>query len=162
MLRNFLKSMIIWGNLLKNEINKYNENIPKVFEISYGACLGPLKYFSLKIDGKILRIPELLLFPGPNEIIPTDEEWKDFWKKMDQLGIWKWLKEYSPQYTYVSDGYYWKVNMELGDKKIESSGFNAYPGDNGEIVDMSMTRSFKIFLDAVEILTGLEIERYDD
>ena len=145
---------------MKNEINKYIENIPKIFEISYGAYLGPFNYFSLKLeDGKFLHPSE---FFDSNEIIPSEEEWKDFWIKMDQISIWNWLEHYYPQNIQVLDGYYWNLKIQLGNNKIESSGSNAYPGDNGEIVDMAMTIPFKMFLDAIENLTGLEIKRYDD
>lgn len=144
-----------------------NEIVPKVFEINYCAYLG-MKNFSLKIeDGKtlIILLPydfDFKFYPN-KDIIPSEEEWKDFWKIVDQIGMWNWLEQYSPQYNEVWDGYYWNLKIQLGNKKIESSGSNAYPGKQiGEIVDADMSSSFKMFLEAVEKLTGVKIDRYED
>jgi hypothetical protein len=146
---------------MKNEI-KTLELVPKVFDIKYGLSLGP-KNFSVKIeDQTIFPVSDFLQSANTNKKIPSDEEWKDFWIKLEQIGIWKWNKSYSPQDMLVLDGTVWNIKIEFGNKKIESSGSNAYPGNNIGETNMNMSKSFKKFLDALEELTGSKIERYDD
>jgi hypothetical protein len=86
---------------MKSKINKSNEIVPKVFEIAYGPCMG-LKNFSIKIeDGKIISSDDFLLFPNSKEyIIPTEKEWQRFWRKMDRIDIWNWIKNYDPPINY--------------------------------------------------------------
>ena len=78
---------------------------------------------------------------------------------MDKIGLWNWQESYIPQNMIVLDGYHWNLRIELGDNIIESSGSNAYPGEDiGEIVDMDKSKSFKQLLNAVKKLTGVEIK----
>ena len=148
---------------MKNKINKSTEIIPKVFMITYGSYRG-MNNFSITIeDGKILPSDKFHYFKKVHEfIIPSEKEWKEFWKKMDQINIWNWCGDYEPE-GQVLDGYFWNLKIKLSDKKIKSSGSNAYPGDAiGEIIDYHISSSFKMFLDAVEELTKMEIKRYED
>lgn len=142
-------------------IYKSPELIPSVFEFSYGPCLI-LNSFSVKVkDGKIIPSSDFLLFPNfDNEyIIPTKEEWDRFWKKMDKIGIWNWMEYYYPQETMVLDGVNWNLKIEVGKRKIECSGSNAYPGEEiGDIIDVDKSRPFEKFLYAFERLTGLRIK----
>lgn len=145
---------------MKNKNKKSNDVVPKVFEFRYGACLSLLN-FNMKIDnGKILPADEYFLFPNTDkDIIPSEKEWQVFWKKIDKIGLWNWQESYTPQNMIVFDGYHWNLRIELGDRKIECSGSNAYPGEEiGEIVDMNKSKSFKRFLNAIKKLTGLEIK----
>ena len=141
-------------------MKKSNEIIPKVFLITYGSHRG-MNNFSITIeDGKILPSDEFPHLKKVYEfIIPSEQEWIEFWKKMDQIDIWNWSRDYEPE-GEVLDGYFWNLKIELGDKKIKASGSNAYPGDSiGEIIDLHISSSFKMFLDAVEELTKMEIQR---
>ena len=148
-------------DLMKNEIDKSNEIIPKVFEFSYGPVMYP-KGFNIKIEnGKIIPADEFLLFPNFDNdfIIPSEEEWMKFWDKMNKIGIWNWIKSYYPKDVEVLDGTRWTLKIELGDKKFESSGTNAYPGENiGEIIDLDKSKSFKKFLNALKSLTSIQIK----
>ena len=143
-----------------NEIDKSNKIIPKVFEFSYGPVMYP-KGFHIKIEnGKIIPANEFLLFPNIDNdfIIPSEGEWKKFWDKMDKIGIWNWIKSYYPKDVEVLDGTHWTLKIELGDKKFESSGSNAYPGDNiGEIIDLDESKSFKKFLNALDHLLASKL-----
>ena len=145
---------------MTKEIDKPNEIIPKVFEFSYGPVMYP-KGFHIKIEnGKIIPTNEFLLFPNIDNdfIIPSEEEWKKFWDKMDKIGIWNWIKSYYPKDVEVLDGTHWTLKIELGDKKFESSGSNAYPGDNiGEIIDLDESKSFKKFLNALDHLLASKL-----
>jgi hypothetical protein len=51
------------------------------------------------------------------------------------------------------DGDRWNIRIQVGDKKIECSGSNAYPGKNGEIVEYKMI--FRRFLMAITKLLDI-------
>jgi hypothetical protein len=149
------------GDLMTKEIDNSNEIIPKVFEFSIGPVIHPLG-FNIKIkNGKIIPADDYLLFPNFDNdfIIPSEEEWMKFWDKMDKIGIWNWIESYYPQDVMVLDGTNWTLKIKLGNKKFESSGSNAYPGENvGEIIDVDKSKSFKKFLNALTSLTGIKIK----
>ena len=149
------------GDLMIKEIDKSNEIIPKIFEFSYGPDMYP-KGFHIKIqNSKIVPADDFLLFPNFDNdcIIPSEEEWKKFWDKMDKIGIWNWIESYSPQDVEVLDGLSWNLKIELGNRKFESSGSNAYPGENvEESVHPNQSKSFKKFLNAFKSLTGIQIK----
>ena len=92
-----------------------------------------------------------------NYIIPSEEEWKKFWDKMDKIGIWEWIDNYTLEDDlYTLDGSSWNLKIELGNKKVESSGSNYYPGENIEEIVPDQLESFKKFLNALRSLTGFE------
>jgi len=134
--------------------------IPEIFEFSYGSVLY-LNRFAIKIEeGKILPESDFMLFPNFDNdyIIPSEEAWIKFWKKMDNIGIWDWMEHYQPQNVIILDGYRWDLKIVLGNKKLECSGLNAYPGDEiGEIIDSNKSKSFNRFINAVKTLTGIQI-----
>jgi hypothetical protein len=73
---------------MKNNINKSDDVVPKVFEFNIGSCLD-LNNFSVKIEnGRIVPARDYLLFPNFDNdyIIPTVEEWENFWKKLYKIG----------------------------------------------------------------------------
>ena len=145
------------GDLMTNEIDKSNELIPKVFEFRYEGSVDPYS-FKIKIEnGKILFA--LDSFPSgyfDNYIIPSEEEWKKFWDKLDKLRIWKWVENYDYPDFVVLDGTSWDLKIELGDKTLKSSGSDAYPGENIEEIVPDQSESFKKFLNALRSLTGFE------
>jgi hypothetical protein len=123
---------------MKNSIKKSEDIVPKVFEFNIGSCLD-FNNFSVKIEnGRIVPAHDHLLFPNFDNdyIIPTVDEWENFWKKMDKIGVWDWIESYSPQHSFFDDGTTWNLKIEVGTRKFECSGLNAYPGDEiGEIID---------------------------
>ena len=133
---------------MKNNINKSQDIVPKVFEFNYGPVLYPYS-FKIKIEnGKIVPANDFLLFPNFDNdfIIPTEEEWENFWKKMDKIGVWNWIEYYSPQHVMVDEGYNWNLKIEVGITKFECSGSNAYPGDEiGEIIERTNQKTLKDF-----------------
>ena len=122
-----------------------------------GGSVDPFS-FNIKIEnGKIVFAFDS--FPSgysDNCIIPSEEEWLKFWDKMDKIGIWKWIEDYYCQDLMVLDGSSWNLKIELGDKIVESSGSNAYLGENIKESDPNQSKSFKKFLNALRSLTGFE------
>ena len=58
----------------------------------------------------------------------TDEQIDLFWKRLDELDVWNWDKEYHDPDTL--DGTQWnlKINKQ-GKRKLKIFGSNAYPGN---------------------------------
>ncbi len=144
---------------MTKEINKSNEIIPKVFELRYEE--GRMLYsFKIKIEnGKIVFAYDSFIFRKyDNYIIPSEEEWMKFWDKMDNIRVWNWMDNYDCPDVLVDDGSSWNLKIELGDKKVESSGSDYYPGENVEEIVSDQSESFKKFLDALRSLTGFEFK----
>ena len=81
------------------------------------------------------------------KIIPTSEEWEDFWYYLDEIKIWDWYEDYrvTCRDSCVEDDE-WEVDIVFGDMKVESHGANSYPP------------TFRELLKAIEELTGIIIE----
>ncbi|EKF86000.1 hypothetical protein A994_05921 [Methanobacterium formicicum DSM 3637] len=81
------------------------------------------------------------------KIIPSNEEWEDFWYYLDEIKIWDWYEDYrvTCRDSCVEDDE-WEVDIVFGDIKVESHGANSYPP------------TFREFLKAIEELTGILIE----
>ncbi len=81
------------------------------------------------------------------KIIPSNDEWEDFWYYLDEIKIWDWYEDYrvTCRDSCVEDDE-WEVDIVFGDMKVESHGGNSYPP------------TFREFLKAIEELTGILIE----
>ncbi|WP_292756087.1 hypothetical protein [Methanobacterium sp.] len=106
-------------------------------------------FFSLKWEDQCLVIKQFSKHENQDEqkIIPSDEEWEDFWHYIDEIKIWDWYEEYrvTCEDSCVEDDE-WEVDIIFGDLKVESHGANSYPP------------TFREFLKAIEELTGIIIE----
>lgn len=127
---------------------KMNEIHPITLLIKYEA-FNEGYLFSLKWEDNVLVIKQLSKNKNQNEqkIIPSNEEWEDFWYYLDEIKIWNWYEEY--RVTCLDScvqGDEWEVDIVFGDMKVESHGANSYPP------------TFREFLKAIEELTGILIE----
>ena len=59
-------------------------------------------------------------------INPSVKDWGRFKKEVDRIGVWQWDERYE---TPALDGTSWRVHIEWGQEKIDSSGSNCYPGN---------------------------------
>jgi hypothetical protein len=57
---------------------------------------------------------------------PPPAAWGRFWAVVDRLDVWTWAESYEWP-GEVMDGTYWSVALERGDRRVRSSGSNAYP-----------------------------------
>jgi len=134
---------------MKDKIDN-SDVIPEIFEFSYVPFLGPSKLFRFE-NGEFF--PSHNILENNEKIVPTEKQWMRFWEKIDKLGVWEWSEHYIiPEYVYI-DGDSWNLKIQLGDKKIEYSGSNAYPGKDGEIVENKIT--FRRLLLALNKLIGV-------
>lgn len=135
---------------------KSEDIIPKKFEFSYGyALLHGMPDLELK-DGKFVEeFPFYHGFCTPLEIEPAKEQWIEFWKKIDEIGIWNWNEDYDT--ADFLDGIEWRIKIVLGDRKIESCGSNAYPDLNPKNIRRVLTPTFEGFLYVFKKLTGIDM-----
>jgi hypothetical protein len=60
------------------------------------------------------------------ELQPSEATWREFWRGLDQLGVWNWEAYYEPEYP-TCGGTQWGVWIERGDRLLKSSGRDAWP-----------------------------------
>jgi hypothetical protein len=76
------------------------------------------------------------------------ESWAIFWKRLDEAKVWSWKEHYAPAKD-EPDGTVWTVRLDWSNRKVSSSGTNAYPD----------LKQFGIFKAAVaELLGGRKFE----
>ena len=86
---------------------------------------------------------------GTVELHPSPAQWQRFWATLDRIGVWQWGSSYRDD--SILDGPRWYVEIEVGAKRIESYGSNAYP----ERVEISRGQApFQRFCRAVSRLVG--------
>jgi hypothetical protein len=56
---------------------------------------------------------------------PTDQQWVDFLRVLDSLGVWGWSPEYHD--PGVVDGTSWSVEISSGERSLASRGSNRFP-----------------------------------
>ena len=78
---------------------------------------------------------------------PTEEDWIEFWKKINDLDVWGWEESY---HNLCLDGEDWSLSIEHEGKSISSEGGNAYPGVKG----IGYGKVFTNFLQAIDSLIG--------
>ena len=84
------------------------------------------------------------------EVQLSERKLKNFWKKMDQIDVWKWEKDYSPM-GGVCDGHVWELRLRSKEGKAKVvNGHQEYP------------RNFNKLIKALNNLFGSEIEEVED
>lgn len=124
----------------KKEVIMYDEGFN---DIGQNIC----EYIS---DKGILRRGDGLLdtsYPkGANEIKADEDKLNQFWKRLDEIDIWSWNKEYSTPQP-VADGHCWELSLRNKDGKAKHvTGHEMYPSN------------FQKFIDALNKLFQVKIE----
>ncbi len=107
-------------------------------QLMYQYCDAPLSWN--QIDAK--------------EIFPTVQQWIDFKTVINSINAWEWVPNY---FTLgVCDGTQWELKINYGNKRIKSSGCNAYPGTKDDDMNFNLSRTpeFTAFVDALALLLG--------
>ena len=98
--------------------------------------------------------PEILELKAENkgsimqglEVQLTERKIQNFWKKMDELDVWGWEKNYS--FGEICDGHLWKLHLRNKEGKVKiSKGHQEYP------------HNFKKVINALNNLFGSEVEK---
>lgn len=106
-------------------MQKNSSNIvPKklLFEIGgYGSSS-----FKIELKGNTLKYYDGLPFEFREVEIfkPSDQEWKQLRKVLNEVEIWKWSRQYESD---VLDGTQWSLEISYEDISMKSYGNNAYP-----------------------------------
>lgn len=58
-------------------------------------------------------------------IHPSPDDWDDFWKRLESLGVWSWEKEYVQH--DVCDGTNWSLELKRRGASFSAAGSNAFP-----------------------------------
>ena len=118
--------------------------------------------FNVLLKGKTLEYTNYGFGGGAPKkhkiITPTKEQWRKFWKALDDIKIWQWQARYDVD---VVDGTSWSLEIEQSGAKagkIKSEGDNGYPLSIESLEKMSIypTPIYKKYLAAVQALIGKE------
>ena len=92
---------------------------------------GP-EILELKADNKGNVIGEGL--PGL-EVQLTERKIKNFWKKMDEIDVWSWEKNYS--IGEICDGHMWKLHLRNKEGKAKVvNGHSEYPHHFDDLINL--------------------------
>ena len=126
-----------------------------IFPPNYNVVLDgkTLTYWAQTLDSKTQKPVE-----ASKTITPSPERWREFWKSMDEVGLWRWRPRYED--PRLADGTHWSVEADHAGRSVRSQGHNLYPGQEtlpgpGEIRADSGPL-FEKYLAAVEKLLGGE------
>ena len=114
------------------------------YEANSFPSLGP-EILELKADNKgSIKVEGFM-----EEIQLTERKIKNFWKKMDEIHIWNWEKNYS--IGEICDGHMWKLYIRNKEGKAKVViGHSEYP------------HNFNILIKALNNLFGSKIETIED
>ncbi|RLA23074.1 MAG: hypothetical protein DRQ62_06930 [Gammaproteobacteria bacterium] len=93
-------------------------------------------YF-VRLDNESLQYGKSIGSPECGEIevsvVPSERKWKNFKKKLDDIGIWKWKRNYN--HPHILDGTQWELEIVYNDQRVKSYGSNSYPDEFNELKD---------------------------
>jgi hypothetical protein len=91
--------------------------------------------------------------PERARVCPTMEQWREFRREVDAIGVWRWRAQYST--PGVADGTQWSLDVTYSDRAVRTQGSNNYPGDTQESFGVpSGSKAFTRYLKAVQRLLG--------
>ncbi len=120
---------------------------PTTLSIAIGGYTGNSYAVEMTEDGLIYR--SFSYGYEPNQVMPVTpdgEAWDAFRQALDDLDVWNWRPDYVNE--SIMDGTNWHVEIEWGEKRVQSGGSNGYPGGR------ESSRQFSGFLKAVSQLIG--------
>ena len=92
---------------------------------------GP-EILELKADNRGSIIEEGAMQGIESEL--TERKIKNFWKKMDELNVWNWEKNYS--FGEICDGHMWQLNLRNKEGKVKvSKGHSEYPYNFKKVIN---------------------------
>lgn len=86
-------------------------------------------------------------------VCPTIEQWREFRRELDAIGVWSWRAQYSN--PRVADGTQWSLDVTYPDRAVSTQGSNNFPGDTPDSFGVfSGSKAFTKYLKAVQRLLG--------
>ena len=124
-----------------------------IFPPNYNVTLNgdTLTYWVQSLDPATQKPLEI-----SQTIKPSPEQWREFWKSMDEVGLWSWKPVYED--FHLMDGTHWSVQATHDGRSVRSRGRIYFPGQDtpdkpGEIRNDSGPL-FEKYLAAVRKLIG--------
>lgn len=81
------------------------------------------------------------------------ERWRAFRRELDGLSVWSWKKNYKPRVD-CCDGESWSFSAVYTDRRVQTSGSNAYPDYDDPLESDDRTELFESFCSAISRLIG--------
>ena len=146
-----------WDDIKDLKLPDFGRVRPLKLEFSIGGFFNGSLYVKL-INGQLMHYHSHAPLPwdqaDAKEILPTVQQWIDFKTVIKSINAWEW----GPNYLTpgVCDGTQWELNINYGNKRIKSSGSNAYPGTKDDDISFncSSTPEFNAFVDVLGVLLG--------
>lgn len=127
--------------------------IPQQFHARIGGFMG--NTYEVQLQDGSLQYTKSGRGHKPQHfrVRPTMEQWRDFRRELDAIGVWQWRPQYST--PGVADGTQWSLEVTYPDRTIRSQGNNDYPGAASDPSGVpSGSKAFSRYLKAVQRLVG--------
>jgi hypothetical protein len=104
--------------------DKMQEIFPKKFIVEYVFFVPSASNKIELIDNKLVFSNEYGAFErnvSNKEVILKEEDWIQFWNKLDEINVWNWEKEYKFDESEINaDGDISKIKIVLNDKILDT------------------------------------------
>ena len=153
--RIFLFALVVVATIARPVIAADTDPVPKRFSTTIGGKLGPS--YSVELKDGALTYEAFEWGGGPLResvrIVPTAEQWRSFYKSLDEIDVWRWRRTYIN--NNIRDGTSWSLAIETPDQKLTTGGSNSYPGVAGKLSNREIPpKEFMAYLAAVRVLIG--------
>jgi len=136
--------------MLRPAIANEQPDVPKKFSASVANFFTGI--YSVQLEGSTL------LYRAPKHakavrISPTQQQWREFRRAIDDIDIWHWRSRYHGSST---DGDHWSLQIEYSDRLNKTGGYASYPEESASPGSCSRTtnKPFTRFREAVQRLLG--------
>jgi len=146
----------------------FHKSLPEQFELHYlpSPLFGGGTELIFKdgylvrhrYEGKWVRDTQENVLVKTEYFVPTELQWRDFWKEMEKLQVWSWKKRYDPSDigAQVYDGGGWHLIISYQGKMIDTRGENAGPKPGSPKTTDIGSEWDKQIENAISILTAKE------
>jgi hypothetical protein len=127
--------------------------IPQRFQTRVGGFMGHT--YEVQLQDGCLQYATFGrgIKSDPARVCPTVEQWSEFRRELDAIGVWRWRAQYST--PGVVDGTQWSLDVVYPDRAVRTQGNNSYPGATPDSLGVpSGSKAFSRYLKAVQRLLG--------
>ncbi len=103
--------------------------IPAALKISYTHDMGGSAEVELRDRKLVYKTNSLGGTPASGFVEPTIEEWSKFISELNAAKVYKWDEHYKASRTADDGGFYWSVEIQIGERHFASDGNTAVPAD---------------------------------
>jgi hypothetical protein len=130
--------------------------VPAVLKISYSHDMWGVAEVELQDRKVIYKFSSITEGKKSGFVKPTIEEWSKFIAELNAAKVYKWDDHYKGLRMADDGGFYWSVELQLGERRFISDGNTAFPtdGDLKSANDPKNYVSYEKFNQAVSRLIG--------